>query len=124
MTAPSVAWPPDLALLKLDMSQQGEAGAPDRDDEQLQLVLDAAVAFVQSRRPAFNYDADPLDERPAPDATLRLGTVRLAWRWHTRRRSPDALIQSVELGSSRVPAFDADIERMLKLGRYHGPVVA
>jgi hypothetical protein len=49
--------------------------------------------------------------------------VRLASRWHTRRRSPDALIEMGELGASRVPSFDPDIDRLLRIGRHALPVV-
>ena len=112
-------WPPDLATLKTD------AGVPDdRDDARLQQVLDAAVSLVEQLRPGINYTADPDSADPAPDGALVLGTVRLAYRWHVRRRSPDGLVTAGELGTSRVPAFDADIERLLKVGRYAVPVIA
>ena len=55
---------------------------------------------------------------------VRLGTVRLAGRWYTRRRSPDGLIATADFGASRIPSFDADIERLLKIGRYAKPVIA
>jgi hypothetical protein len=29
-----------------------------------------------------------------------------------------------ELGAARIPSFDPDIERLLKIGRYRGPVFA
>lgn len=112
-------WPPTLNALKLDM------GVDDtRDDDRLDQVLEAAVAFVVRVRPRFNYEADPDSDYPDPTAELYLGTLRLAGRWHTRRRSPDALVDMAELGASRVPSFDPDIERLLGLGRYRGPVIA
>ena len=116
-----MSWPPELAELKddLDISADDE-----RDDSRLDLVLDAAVEFVQRVRPSFNYAADPDSALPAPTADLKLGTLRLAGRWHTRRRSPDALIQMGDLGASRVPSFDPDIDRLLGIGRYAGPVFA
>ncbi|TDP97651.1 hypothetical protein [Labedaea rhizosphaerae] len=120
----TTAWPPDLALLKLDMHQQGESGADDRDDAQLQLVLDAAVAYVERKRSDVNYTGDPDGPIKVPTQDLALGTVRLAWRWHSRRRSPDALIAMAEQGNSRVPSFDADIEKMLRVGRHARAVVA
>ncbi|MFI6759367.1 phage head-tail connector protein [Micromonospora sp. NPDC050417] len=108
-----------LAGLKLDM------GITDtRDDAKLSQVLDAATAFVEQVRPAFNYAGDEPD-LPVPDAALVLGTYRLAARWHTRRRSPDALIQLAEMGASRVPSFDVDIDRLLRIGpKYAPPVIA
>jgi len=109
-----VDWPPDLQVLKDD---QGITDT--RDDTKLDLVLDAAVAFVERvRRSSFNFTADPLSELPEPTADLVLGTVRLAYRWHTRRRSPDALVTMADLGASRIPSFDPDIDRMLGIGRF------
>lgn len=110
-----------LDELKADMSVDL---TDTRDDGRLQQVLDAAVAFVQRVRPVFNYDADPLSVLPDVSADVKLGTLRLAGRWHTRRRSPDALIQMAEMGASRVPSFDSDIERLLGIGRFAGPVFA
>lgn len=62
--------------------------------------------------------------RRAPTPDLHLGTLRLAGRWHTRRRSPDGLVAMAELGAARVPSFDPDIERLLKIGRYARAVFA
>lgn len=53
---------------------------------------------------------------PAPPADLELGTVRLAGRYHARRRSADGLVVAAELGVTRVPNLDADIRRLLGLG--------
>lgn len=109
------AWPPTLADLKADM---GIDPSDTRDDQQLTTVLAAAVAFVARVRPGpFGTPPEPLDD-------LILGTLRLAGRWHVRRRSPDALIQMGELGASRVPAFDPDIERLLGIGKYSKAVFA
>lgn len=114
-------WPPKLLALKADMDIDAD---DERDDEALQRMLDASVAFVQSVRPRINYDHDPLSERPAPGADLVLGTLRLAGRWYTRRRSPDGLIEMAELGSARVPSFDPDLEKLLRIGRWAKAVVA
>lgn len=110
----TVDWPPTLDELKSDMNNITD----DRDDAALQRMLDATVSFVERVRSEFNYAADPLSEAPAPTADLALGTLRLAGRWHTRRRSPDALVSLGELGSARVPSFDPDIERLLGIGRF------
>ena len=110
-----MAWPPPLDELKVDMKIES---TDTRDDARLQATLDAAVAFVERVRPEFNYTADALSDLPDPTADLRLGTLRLAWRWHTRGRSPDMLIQLAEMGASRVPSFDPDIERLLRIGRH------
>lgn len=116
-------WPPTLARLKLDL------GIDDTDtsrDELLEVELAAAAAFVQrsdQRGGEFNFDGDTLSELPDPTEDVVLGTVRLAGRWHTRRRSPDGLIDMGELGASRVPSIDPDIERLLGVGRYREPMV-
>jgi hypothetical protein len=116
-------WPPTLADLKEDMLSRGEdTSALDGQDTQLQRYLDAAVSFVQRVRPRFNYDGFATD-RPAPTPDLILGTVRLASRWNTRKRSPAALIDMGELGASRVPSFDPDIDRLLRIGRHALPAV-
>jgi hypothetical protein len=95
-----------------------------RDDERLEEVLVAAMAFVERvRKGQFNFDGDPLCDAPEPTADLKLGTLMLADRWHTRRRSPDGLVQMAELGSARVASFDPDIDRLLRLGRHARPVV-
>lgn len=114
-------WPPTLVELKDDLDIDE---TDTRDDERLTTVLDAAVAFVVRVRPVFNYADDPLSDYPAPTADLHLGALRLAGRWHTRRRSPDGLIQMAELGASRVPGFDPDIDRLLGIGRYAPAVFA
>lgn len=89
-------------------------------DESLQTNLDAAVEFVQDRKRRFRYDATDPDQfnLPEPTADLWLGTIRLAARWNARRRSQDAMINMQELGVTRVSSGDADIDRMLRLGRY------
>lgn len=112
-----MTWPPDLDEdLKKDLGIDAEDTARDAEYRQ---VLDAAVAKVEEIRGGdFNFTADPLSDLPEPTADLVLGTVRLAGRWHTRRRSPDGLIQMDQLGSSRVPSFDPDIDRLLGIGRY------
>lgn len=116
------AWPPTLADLKIDAQID-----PDdtRDDAALQVVLDAAVSFVERVHVAnYTFTGEPTVLLPDHPHEMRLGTARLAYRWHTRRRSPDALIMAGEMGSARVPSFDPDIERMLRIGRYALPVVA
>lgn len=117
-----MSWPPALDQLKADLDQPAGVGA--RDDTALQQVLDAAVAVVERVRTDVNYTGDVLDERPGPDADLVLGTLRLAGRWHTRRNSPDGLVNMGEMGSSRVPSFDPDIERLLRVGRFRKSVIA
>jgi hypothetical protein len=109
----AVTWPPRLADLKADMNVPG-----DQDDALLQANLDAAVGVVERVRSDVDYGAYPLPGAKVPSADLKLGTIRLAARWFTRRRSPEALLDMAELGSARVPSFDADIDRLLRTGRY------
>lgn len=113
------SWPPDLDELKTDLKLTDT-----RDDVRLQQVLDASIAFVERKhagRWAFGDEFSTLGE---PPADVRLGTLRLAGRWHLRRRSPDGLVSAGELGNSRVPSVDADIARMLQIDRYSGSVIA
>jgi hypothetical protein len=106
-------WPPTVADVKID------AGITvDTDDTVLATELAAAVAFVRDKRKRFNYDADPLCDLPNPTDDLWLGTVRLAGRWHSRRRSVDGLVDMGDLGAARVPSVDPDIERLLGIGRF------
>ena len=117
-------WPPALAKLKADL----DIGSDEqRYDNQLQDHLDAAVAFVQRlRRGSIQFDPQDPEQfgLPEPTADLILGTLRLAGRWWARKKSPDALIQMEQLGSSRVPTFDPDIDRLLGIGQKRGPVFA
>lgn len=121
MTAPQpIAWPPTLGDLKRDLKIDDE-----RDDARLTDVLAAALAkVIELRGDTLNLTDDPFSPLPSPDADIALGAVRLAARWHARRRSPDGLIDAGEFGTSRVAFYDSDIERLLKIGRYRGPVFA
>lgn len=118
------AWPPTLAELKEDRQIDQ---ADQRHDGELAQVLAAAVAYVQDVKAGqFNMGLflDGEDELEPPDAAIRLGTLRLAGRWHDRRRSPDGMINAQEMGATRVTSGDSDIDRMLRLGRFAGFVFA
>lgn len=120
-----MSWPPSLEELKVDQRVNASESTYDRDDESLQQVLNAAVAFVeQVRAGELNFTSDLGSDLPDPTAALQLGTIRLALRWHARRDSVDGLINSAEFGIGRIPSIDADIERLLGIGRYRGPVFA
>jgi hypothetical protein len=117
-----MSWPPLLADLKSDLRVTDT-----RDDDRLDECLAAAITYVEGvHAGAYDFagddDSDP--PLPAPGSDIELGTVRLAGRWHTRRRSPDGLIQMGDLGTARVTAYDIDIDRLLKIGRFRGPVIA
>lgn len=113
-------WPPKLEQLKSDLRIDAD---DTRDDEALRLVLDASVYFVEKIHAGrYNFAGDVVSDLPDPAATtLHLGTIRLAGRWHERRRTPNMLVQMAELGAARVPSFDPDIDRLLRIGR-HGRV--
>jgi hypothetical protein len=120
-----VAWPPDLARLKADLDITDS-----RDDVVLGEQLAAAVGFVE-RVHEGRYDFDPLNVPglpplsglPVPGAEMELGTIRLAGRWYSRRRSPDGVVAMGDVGTNTIPGFDSDIERMLEMGRYGGSVI-
>lgn len=115
-------WPPTLDELKLDRSIPLDDS---RDDDRLRQVLAAAVEFTeQIHKGRFNFADESGATLPDVPDDIRLGVLRLAGRWHTRRRSPDALVQMAEMGSSRVPSFDPDIDRLLRIGRFGLPVIA
>lgn len=120
-----MTWPPILADVLNDMRKDDPALELDAAETQrLQTVLDAAVHFVERVRGAeVNFTGDLGSLLPDPGPDLVLGTVRLAGRWHIRRRSPDALVEMGEQGSSRIPSFDPDIERLLRIGRHATPQV-
>jgi hypothetical protein len=109
-------------MLKQD---QRIADADTRDDEDNETQLKAAIAFVEDvHEGRFDFADESGSELPRPGKQMVLGAIRLAVRWRTRRRSPDALIVAGELGGARVPTFDPDIERMLQIGRFAPPVTA
>ncbi|NUR80718.1 MAG: hypothetical protein HOQ21_09780 [Dermatophilaceae bacterium] len=96
----------------------------DGDRQRLERVFNAAVEFVERiHRGRFNFNGDPGSTAPAPGENLRLGTLMLARRWNTRRRSPDGLVAMGELGASRVSFGDPDVDRLLRLGRHAIPRV-
>lgn len=120
---PDQIWPPTLAQLKGDLNI-----APDDTEQDIELnrQLQAAITFVEDRRrDSFNFHDESLVELPDPTRLLALGTIRLAGRWNARKRSQDGLVvMGPDLGSSRVPSFDPDIDRMLGIGRFSGPQFA
>lgn len=113
-------WPPDLTRLKTDLGV-----TDDRDNAVLAEQLAAAVAFVE-RTHRGRYEFDVLfgvTGLPLPGPEMELGTIRLAGRWWSRRRSPDGVIAMGEVGTQNIPGFDSDLERMLEMGRYGGSMI-
>lgn len=126
MTDPLVTptWPPTLAQLKADMRL-----TDNRDDVILAGELAAAIAYVERTKGAqvdlYGFDGPGAVPVRLPfDDGYWFGTMRLAARAHARRRSPDGMVASVDQGSVRVGTGDADIDRMLRVGRFASPVIA
>lgn len=119
-------WPPTLAEAKADREVSERAGMSTRDDAALQSALDAAVEYVQAARKDLNYSRGAVGEDllPFPGVLVKLGTIRLAARYFYRRTNVEGVVSLGEAGSARLPSFDADIERMLRIGRFRRPVTA
>lgn len=112
-------WPPALT----DFRRELRRTVDDTADQQLeQSALDAAIAFVERIHAAKYAFGDQFSDLPEVDANMWLGTLYLARRLNSRRRSPDGVIDLGELGTTRIPSFDPDIDRMLRIGRYKSPV--
>ena len=92
-----------VSLAELKNDQALDAQALSRDDQALQRVLDAAMAWVQARRPDLTYTGDW-----TVPADVRLGTLRLAARW-----SMHGNVDLGELGSARTARLDRDIYELL-----------
>lgn len=117
-------WPPQLDDLKAEMRIDRSETA---DDANLQVALDAAVEYVEVKRAGdFNFTGattGALALLPTPGTKIVLGTLRLAVREHTLRRSPDGMIDNGEFGRVAVPRAMADIELLLGIGVYRTPMV-
>lgn len=118
---PFPPWPPLLEDLKADLNI---SASDTRDDLNLATDLAAARAVVERElKGDFDFVGNNALLSP-PSADVLKGTVRLAGRFNARRRSPDGLVDSgPDFGTSRVPRFDADIERMLGVGPYRRPMI-
>lgn len=120
--APDMTWPPTLAQVKADLGIE-----PDDTAQDLVVArqLAASIAFVERvKADTFNFADESGLDLEDPDADLILGTIRLAGRWNARRRSVDGLVNMGDMGAGRVPSFDPDIDRLLRIGRFQGPVMA
>lgn len=88
----------------------------------------AAAAYVERNRPDLLVAGDPLADPPVPDvftppADVVAGAVLLTARLYARKGSPLGVASFGEFGPADVLRYDADIERLLGLGRYAPPVV-
>jgi hypothetical protein len=109
------SWPPTLDDLRDQLDVDIE-----RDRKVWAAKLRAAIGYIERAKtdPDLGYFVPPhqVDD-------LVEGTILLASRLKARGNSPDGLVSMGELGSSRVPSFDADIERLCEIGRYGGSVI-
>lgn len=111
-------WPPTLDQLKVDMKMDVD---DTRFDVPLQVTLEAAVAYVQRVRAGevdFDNPDDPSEGLVGVDEDLVLGTLRYARRVDIRRDSPSGMVVTDQIGAQPVAGWDADIEKLLRIGRY------
>lgn len=114
-------WPPTLPTLFKDAQSQ----VKESESEALQLVLDTAIEFVEDKRSDLAFSMGEISKtKPPPDKMVVLGTIRLALRWHFRRRALQGFVDAGEQGVQRLPASDDDLHRMLKIGRYRKAITA
>lgn len=106
-------WPPTLDDVKADAKVPNSA-----DDVAILTRLAAAVAHVRTLRPDLNFDNDPLSCLDPPGDDVWQGTVMVAVRLLQRRRSPDGIVSSPDLGVSKVVWSDPDIMRLLSIGPF------
>lgn len=124
MSVPVLTWPLTVEDLALDMYGEENSDPSVWDHDQLQMVLDAAVAWVRPKRPGFNWAGlVTIPQLPDPGQDLMLGILRLAARWHNRRASPNGIVDMGEMGGSRITTYDPDIDRLLRIGRYAKAVI-
>jgi hypothetical protein len=110
-----LTWPPSLASYKIDL----KLDAPDtRYDDALQSSLNAAVAFVERTRSDVNFYEESGGPTGVVTMDLILGTLRYARRLDVRRDAPLAAIVTDSLGGATITGQDADVERLLRIGRY------
>lgn len=115
----------DEFINEIDEEATDASELSDAERLRLERVFDAAVEFVESTHAGrFDFGGGPYEPPlPNPGLLMRWGTVMLARRWHTRRRSPEMLVAAADQGSARVPWSDPDINRALRLGRNAFPDV-
>lgn len=107
--------PTSLSMVRdqLDMAE-----ADTRDDDSLQLIVDAVNSEVRGWR--VSEAAVGQDEWPA---RIEQGATMLAARLHRRKGSPAGVEAFGSLGASYVMRTDPDIAMLLKLGSWTGPQV-
>lgn len=116
-----LVWPPSLASYKVDLKLDD---ADDRYDDALQTSLDAAIAYVERVREDVDFllaGEPPAVADPTKTATvtmdLILGTLRYAKRLDMRRETPVGVFIAGQVGSVGLAQWDADTERLLRVGK-------
>lgn len=84
--------------------------------------LAAAAQVERARRDLLVVGEDDVETFTATPDIVE-GALLLAARLHSRKGSPVGLASYSEFGPANVPRFDADIERLLGVGRYARPRV-
>lgn len=103
-----MAAPDWVTLEELKNDQVLDGQLTSRDDEALQRVLDAAMSWVQTHRPDLDFHGNW-----TVPTEVRLGTIRLAARWFSRRISPNGVVQLGDLSQGMVMKTDPDIYMQL-----------
>lgn len=96
--------------------------ATDRDDAVLTALLDTAIAEV-TRFHGNRYDFAGKNVLPPVPDQFAEGICFLTLRYNSRRRSLDGQVQAGD-ASARVPSYDTDVERLLRMGRSAPGIVA
>lgn len=107
--------PATLAAVKLQLRI---AADDDRDDEQLQSIVDATNALIR-RWPVAAYAL--LTTPAAWTADVERGANMLAVRLWRRKDSPAGVESFAQLGAAYVMRSDPDIAMLLQLGSWSSP---
>lgn len=105
---------------------KGQLGITDaRDDERLQLIVDAVNSQVRSWPVSLAaVDTDPAADpaRPWP-ARITMGATLMVARLFRRKNSPAGVEAFGSEGAAYVMRSDPDIAQLLELGSWTGPMV-
>lgn len=92
----------------------------DRNDDQVDLVVNAVNAFVRRLPVAQRFNTDPA---PEWSADVKLGATMLAARVFRRKNTPGGVEAAGAFGVAYVRRNDPDVAQMLELGEYGSPAV-
>jgi len=117
---PATSTPPYAWLDPEAVAAYLGATITDAEAADVEVARQAAADYVERVKRSLVYlDAAPEDI----PASVRSGAMLLVSRLLARRSSPAGLATFGEFGAQAVRAHDADIDRMLGLGRYGKPRV-